>query len=111
MSVTQITSVAQPLNAPSHHLAATLVALYIPSEASSERLFSFMERAFDEQQENSLEDYKEVSVMLQYNNRDQRKVQPRRIQNLSNAPIGGSLYLSRTHTQAPRVLLRCCVLD
>ena len=39
-----------------------------PSSASAERVFSLLTNAFGSQQESSLQDYLEASVMLRYNN-------------------------------------------
>ena len=71
-------------------LAACLVALYQPSSAASERLFSFLERLFDDQQESALEDLREVTVMLQFNERDPSTVRPRMRLTLKDMPLGGS---------------------
>ena len=49
--------------------AASKVILIQPSSAPAERVFSIMNRSFNDCQCNSLEDYIEASVMLQYNNR------------------------------------------
>ena len=38
-----------------------------PSSAAAERVFSILSISFTDQQEQSLEDYVEASVMLQYN--------------------------------------------
>ena len=46
-----------------------LVLLVKPSLAAAERVFSLLNNAFHSQQESSLEDYLELSVMLQYNYR------------------------------------------
>ena len=46
-----------------------LVFLVQPSSAAAERVFSLLTNSFSPQQETSLEDYKELSVMLQYNYR------------------------------------------
>ena len=39
-----------------------------PSPASAERVFSLLNNAFNDQQDNALEDYLEASVMIRYNN-------------------------------------------
>ena len=39
-----------------------------PSSASAERVFSLLNNAFSDQQDNALEDYLEASVMIRYNN-------------------------------------------
>ena len=44
------------------------IILVQPSSAAAERVFSILQR-FTAQQESSLEDYVELSVMLQYNTR------------------------------------------
>ena len=46
--------------------AFRLVPLVQPSSAAAERIFSILQR-FTAQQQSSLEDYLELSVMLQYN--------------------------------------------
>ena len=46
-----------------------LVLLVQPSSAAAERVFSMLTNSFSPQQETSLEDYLELSVMLQYNYR------------------------------------------
>ena len=45
------------------------VLLLQPSSAPAERVFSILSNSFNAQQESSLEDYTELSVILQYNNR------------------------------------------
>ena len=45
------------------------VLLVQPSSVAAERVFSLLNNAFHSQQESSLEDYLELSVMLQYNYR------------------------------------------
>ena len=40
-----------------------------PSSAASERVFSLLNNSFNDRQYNSLEDYIEASIMLQYNSR------------------------------------------
>ena len=49
--------------------AAQMVLLVQPSSASSERVFSLLNSSFKDQQECSLQDYVETSLMLQYNKR------------------------------------------
>ena len=49
--------------------AFRLVVLVQPSSAASERVFSILSNSFSTRQESSLEDYIQLSVMLQYNNR------------------------------------------
>ena len=49
--------------------AARKVFLVQPSSAASERVFSLLKSSFSSQQQNSLQDYIEVSLMLQYNSR------------------------------------------
>ena len=43
------------------------VLLMQPSSAAAERVFSLLSNTFSEQQQSSLEDYVELSIMLQYN--------------------------------------------
>ena len=47
-----------------------LVLLVQPSSAAAERVFSLLNNAFNSQQESSLEDYLQLSVVLQYNCRN-----------------------------------------
>ena len=54
---------------PSWTRACRLVLLVQPSSAAAERVFSMLTNAFSTQQESSLEDYVQFSVMLQYNYR------------------------------------------
>ena len=54
---------------PNWATAFRAVILVQPSSAAAERVFSILQR-FTAQQESSLEDYIELSIMLQYNNRD-----------------------------------------
>ena len=54
---------------PNWSSAARKVLVLQPSSAASERVFSLLKSSFSEQQENSLQDYIETSLMLQYNNR------------------------------------------
>ena len=54
---------------PQWSLAAKMVFLVQPSSAASERVFSILNNSFGDRQQNSLEDYVESSIMLQYNNR------------------------------------------
>ncbi len=49
--------------------AAHKFFLIQPSSATAERVFSILNRSFSDFQNNSLEDYVEASVMLQYNDR------------------------------------------
>jgi len=46
-----------------------LVLLVQPSSASAEHVFSLLINSFSSQQESTLEDYVQLSVMLQYNYR------------------------------------------
>ena len=46
---------------------ARKVLLVQPSSAASERVFSMLKASFHDQQDNSLQDYIESSLMLQYN--------------------------------------------
>ena len=48
--------------------AAKKILLLQPSSAAAERVFSLLQNSFGEQQDNSLQDYIECSLMLQYNN-------------------------------------------
>jgi len=43
------------------------IALLQPSSASAERVFSQLRNAFGDQQESTLEDYKEASIMMRFN--------------------------------------------
>ena len=45
------------------------IALIQPSSAAAERVFSILQSSFGKQQEQSLEDFIQLSVMLQYNYR------------------------------------------
>ena len=47
--------------------AAKKILLLQPSSAAAERVFSILKRSFGEQQDNSLQDYIESSIMLQFN--------------------------------------------
>lgn len=47
--------------------AAQRVLLAQPSSATAERAFSLLANSFNDQQMNSLEDYVEASIMLQFN--------------------------------------------
>ena len=47
--------------------ATQLIFLIQPSSAAAERVFSILNQSFDDNQTNSLEDYVEATVMLQYN--------------------------------------------
>ena len=47
--------------------AAKMVALIQPSSGAVERVFSILTNTFGTQQDNSLQDYIEASLMLQYN--------------------------------------------
>ena len=49
--------------------AAKQVLLVQPSSAASERVFSLLKASFKDQQDSSLQDYVETSLMLQYNRR------------------------------------------
>lgn len=49
--------------------ACRLVLLMQPSSAAAERVFSILTNSFSHKQESSLEDYIELSIMLQYNKR------------------------------------------
>jgi len=54
---------------PNWSSAACKVFVLQPSSAASEIVFSLLRATFSEQQECSLQDYIETSLMLQYNNR------------------------------------------
>ena len=54
---------------PNWATACKRVLLLQPSSAAAERVFSLLSNSFTSQQESSLEDYTELSVILQYNNR------------------------------------------
>ena len=45
-------------------------ALIKPSSAAAERVFSLLQSSLGKQQEQSLEDYIQLSVMMQYNYRN-----------------------------------------
>ena len=49
--------------------ALKLVLLVQPSSGAAERVFSLLNNSFNTRQESALEDYIQLSVMLQYNNR------------------------------------------
>ncbi len=49
--------------------AARQLVLVQPSSAAAKRVFSLLNASFSEQQQQSLNDYVETSVMLQYNQR------------------------------------------
>lgn len=51
---------------PKWSSACKLILLIQPSSAAAERVFSLLSSSFKEQQANSLEDYIETSIMLQY---------------------------------------------
>ena len=42
--------------------------VFQPTLASAERVFSLLKNVFNDQQDNTLEDYLEASVMIRYNN-------------------------------------------
>ena len=50
------------------HWSATALSVLLvqPSSATSERVFSLLNSCFNDQQQSSLQDYVETSVMLQY---------------------------------------------
>ena len=52
---------------PNWSLAAQMVALVQPSSAAVERVFSILKASFGHLQDNSLQDYVETSLMVQYN--------------------------------------------
>ena len=54
---------------PSWSLAAKKALLVQPSSGSAERVFSLLKSSFGDQQDHSLKDYIETSLMLQYNKR------------------------------------------
>ena len=49
--------------------AFKLVLLVQPSSGAAERVFSLLNNSFNTKQESAMEDYIELSVMMQYNNR------------------------------------------
>ena len=53
---------------PSWSSVARQIVLLQPSSGSVERVFSLLNSTFGEQQDNSLQDYVQLSIMLQYNN-------------------------------------------
>ena len=52
------------------HWASLVKKLLViqPISASAERVFSLLNNAFNDQQDNALEEYLEASVMIRYNN-------------------------------------------
>ena len=54
---------------PTWFKASRDVALITPSSGTIERVFSLLTQGFDQNQVNSLEDYKETSIMIRYNDR------------------------------------------
>ena len=54
---------------PHWSAAFKLIALVQPSSAACDRVFSLLSSSFSAQQESALEDYIQLSVMLQYNHR------------------------------------------
>ena len=54
-------------NLPCWSAAAKKVLLVQPSSASAEQVFSLLNNSFSSQQQSSLQDYVETSIMLQYN--------------------------------------------
>ena len=52
------------------HWAGVVKKLLViqPSSASAGRVFSLLKNAFNDQQDNALEDYFKASVMIRYNN-------------------------------------------
>ena len=54
-------------NLPKWASAFKLLILVQPSSAAAERVFSLLTSSFTKQQESSLEDYIQLSIMLQYN--------------------------------------------
>ena len=56
-------------NLPHWSAAVRKIVLVQPSSAAAERVFSILKASFNEQQDGALQDYLEVSLMLQYNKR------------------------------------------
>ena len=54
---------------PSWLAAARKVLLIQPSSAATERAVSLLNLSFGDQQDSSLQDYIEASIMMQFNNR------------------------------------------
>ena len=54
---------------PEWAAAAKKVVLVQPSSAACERVFSLLNNSFSTQQDSSLQDYIETSIMMQYNSR------------------------------------------
>ena len=52
---------------PCRAAAARKILLVQPLSAASERVFSLLKSSFNPQQQSSLQDYIEISLMLQYN--------------------------------------------
>ena len=61
-------------NLPKWASAACRVALIQPSSAAAEHVFSILASSFGKQQESSLEDYIQLSAMMQYNYRESKTV-------------------------------------
>jgi squalene cyclase len=55
---------------PSWSTAVKKILLVQPSSASAERVFSLLQNVFNRQQDATLEEIFEVSVILKYNNQD-----------------------------------------
>ena len=47
-----------------------MLLLVQPSSAAAERAFSILSNSFTDTQRSSLEDYIEISIMIQYNNKE-----------------------------------------
>ena len=50
-----------------------VVLAHAPNSCPPERVFSILNESFDDDQENALADYMEFSLMIQYNERDERR--------------------------------------
>jgi hypothetical protein len=61
------------LSLPAWYKLAEEIVLVMVSSASVERIFSLLNNSFDNQQQNSLNDYKEATVRLRYNENWRRK--------------------------------------
>ena len=60
-------------NLPKFFEGAQQIAIIQPSSATVERLFSYLRQAFDCHQESALEDVKETTVLLRYNENMRKK--------------------------------------
>jgi len=54
------------------------MALFVPSSAVAERVFSMYKHLFNETQANALEDVRELSIKLRFNENQRSKLEGRR---------------------------------